>query len=356
MKGAIARAYGAGPDFDDILDIKPDWPLPKRGKGQLLIRVQACSLAPGDVRTLSGWTKYFQVPEGGLPYIPGGDVTGIVEEADEASAAFKVGDAVVSRFYGTPSGGLAEHAVVETRLTALRPSFLSVEQAAAIPASPIVAMRLAKTWVRKGDRVLVIGGTGGVGSHLLQLLKGAGASFVAATGTRAEMLTSLGADLAINYEKENWWEAAALKRPKLDLIIDLAAPGKEREAWRHGKTLLKSGWKGGRYIAQAGPKALFKVQKLGEALAMARKILWDSYYTKLTPWIPRYKWWVMCLADLGDEEEWTELFKRIEDGELRIVTDPSGPFPFTPKGIRDAFRLQESRHPLGKVVVLVDPK
>ena len=354
MKGAIATAYGDGSKFDDILDIKTDWDMPKRGKGQLLVRVQACSLAPGDVRTLSGWTKLFQVPKGGFPYIPGGDVTGVVEEADEATSKFKVGDAVVSRFFGTPSGGLAEYAVVETRLTALKPPSLSIEEAAAIPASPIVALRLSKTWVRKGDRVLVIGGSGGVGSHLLQLLKGAGASFVAATGTRTDTLKSLGADLAINYKEKEWWEVPELKSQKLDLIIDLAAPGKELEAWRHGKKLLKSGRKGGRFIAQAGPKALFKVQNTWQALGMARKMLWDSYYTKFIPWMPRYKWWVLCLADLGDEEEWADLFRRIEKGELRVITDPSGPFPFTPKGIRDAFRLQESRHALGKVVVRID--
>ena len=352
MKCALVTGRGSGKDYDKILEMREGWKKPERKKGQLLLRVQACALAPGDVRTLSGMTKLVQTPKGGVPYVPGGDMVGVVVEADEKTPKFKVGDCVIARFSGIPHGGLGEYATVRTRVCAIKPEWMSSVDAAAVSVSPFVALRLTKKWVRKGDRVLVIGSTGGVGIHLIQILKLFGASYVAATAKRIDLLEQYDVDRAIDYNKENWWEIEEFKKDKFDLVFDLAAPGKPGEAWKHSKQILKSGFNGGRYISPTGNTPIFRVQTVLDVLGLVRRMMIDSYVTKLTPWLPRYKW-ELALED-GDDAEWQELFKLVEDGKMRIVTDPSGPFPFTEKGVRDAFLLQESRHPIGKVVVKVE--
>merc|ERR1719174_2024355 len=135
MKCMLVKDHGNSEALNDILYMSTDHPRPKRGKGQMLINVQACSLAPGDVRTMSGLTKFLQMPKSGFPYVPGGDVVGIVVEADPECSKFSVGDCVVARFHDAPSGGLAEYCVVKTSLAAIKPEALTTVEAAALPAS-----------------------------------------------------------------------------------------------------------------------------------------------------------------------------------------------------------------------------
>ena len=80
---------------------------------------------------------------------------------------------------------------------------MSVAEAAALPASVVVAVIVVETWVKSGDRVLVLGATGGVGIHAVQLLKGAGASFVAATARMPARLEAMGVDRVIKYTEEH---------------------------------------------------------------------------------------------------------------------------------------------------------
>jgi len=354
MKCIVASHYGGRDAFGSIFSVAMDRPRPVRGKGQLLLQVQACSLAPGDVRTLSGWTKLVQKPAF-WPFVPGGDVVGVVVEADPDCDKFEVGNSVVSRFEGTPLGGLAEYAVVSTQLSGLKPAEVSIVDAAAVPASVTVALLIAKALVREGDRVLVIGGSGGVGSHLVQLLKRAGASYVAATSkTHPALLRSFAVvDRVIDREEECWHTLADFKECPFDLVFDLAAPGKPNEAWGHAKGILKSGWHGGRFVTLVGPTPHYKVQTVLQALFFMRKLVLGGVGPKVMPWLPKYAWATGGLASSIKDELYAEIFTLVEESKLRIVTDPAGPFPFTAEGVRDAFVLQESRHTHGKVVVLV---
>ena len=109
MKCLLAESHGSSKDYDKILKIG-EKPIPTKIKSdELLLRVLSCSLAPGDVRTLSGWTSLVQHPKSGFPYTPGGDVVGIVEKLGDSSNTnkFKVGDCVISRFNDTPEGGIS---------------------------------------------------------------------------------------------------------------------------------------------------------------------------------------------------------------------------------------------------------
>jgi len=344
-------------------------PLPVPQKGQMLLRVLACSLAPGDVRTLSGRTKLAQMPKSGFPYIPGGDVVGIVETPDPTCPdRFRKGDCVISRFFDTPSGGLAEYCAVKTSLTVLKPSFVPIPEAAAIPASVVVAVRLVEKWVRPGDRVLVLGATGGVGIHVVQLLKRVGASFVAATTQSVNRIDDMEefhrardqkagplVDRVIDYTSAPaWWDLTEFQgRNKFDLLFDFAAfPG----AWKHCTAVLKSSSRGGRFITTTGDHASFDVLGMSDVCGLMWKMLARSCWTSMCcvqASLPYYEWYVGGLKDPIPTETWGSVFRAIEEGSLRIVVDPAGPFPFTQEGVREAFKLQESRHAYGKVVVLM---
>lgn len=351
MKCMLVKAHGGKAAFDDIIYMSQDWPRPSRGEGQLLLRVQACSLAPGDVRTMSGKTKFAQTPASGFPYIPGGDVVGVVVEPDPECGRFNIGDCVIARFAGTPSGGLGQYCAVKTSLAAIKPACISIVQAAALPASGIVATVITEKWVNVGDRVLVLGATGGVGSHVVQLLKRAGAAFVAATARIPQRLDPKHVDWMINYTQEDWWQIAEFKADKFDLILDFAG---FVNSWAKCVDVLKDGQHGGRYITTVGDTPEFTVLGICDVCSLMRKIICRRFWTSCNKSKPYYCWFLDGLADPIKETSWTALFQAIEDKHMTVKVDPSGPFSFTEEGVRDAFRLQESRHADGKVVIVVD--
>ena len=354
MRAIVASRTGGREAYNDLFKSVTDWPRPKRGQGQMLVKVQAVSLAPGDVRTLSGATSLVQKPKAGWPMVPCGDLSGIVEEADPDCDRFKVGDNVISRFHDTPEGGLAEYAVVSTALTGIKPAEMSWVDAAAVPASVVAALRIARKWVRDGDRVLVLGGSGGVGSHIVQMLKGNGASFVAATShSHPDLLTHFGLDRVIDYSNESWYDIEEFQKDPLDLVIDLASPGEPGEAYERAKGILKTGWNGGRFVTLAGPSPLFTVQNVAQLMGLATRLMLGGLGPKIARWLPGYQWDTAGLASPIHEEEWSAVFKLVSSGQLQIITDPGGQFPFTAQGVCDAFSLQASRHAQGKVVVVI---
>jgi NADPH:quinone reductase-like Zn-dependent oxidoreductase len=351
MKCVVVKAHGGREEFDDIIHMTQDQPRPARGSGQLLLRVQACSLAPGDVRTMSGKTKFVQAPASGFPYIPGGDVAGIVAEADPECSKFKVGDCVIARFAGIPSGGLGQYCAVRTSLAALKPDGISVAEAAALPASGIVAVIIVEKWVKAGDRVLVLGATGGVGSHVVQLLKRAGASFVAATAQIPERLDPKHVDRIINYTHEDWWQIDEFKAEKFDLILDFAGFD---NSWLNCSGVLKDGLQNGRYITTVGDTPEYPVLNCCDVCKLMRRLFCRGVWTSFNKAKPYYSWFIGGLADPIQDKSWAALFKAIKDKHLVVKVDPAGPFPFTEQGVRDAFRLQASRHVNGKVVIMLD--
>ena len=209
MAAIIATSFGSA---QDVLKRVDDQPKPQlkdakaKGAKHLLVRVQACSLSPGDYRMLSGDGKLIKKPKGGFPYVPGGDVCGVVEAIGSSVSDFAVGDTVVGTWAVFGQGGLAAHTLVDSALAVHKSKALSSLQAAAAANSAGQALQALKaSTVVSGDRVLVLGGSGGVGTCLTQMLKHAGASFVAATTTKGKVLDGLGVDRYIDYTRENWY-------------------------------------------------------------------------------------------------------------------------------------------------------
>jgi NADPH:quinone reductase-like Zn-dependent oxidoreductase len=257
---------GHGDDIDSLLSLSTDYAKPTRKLGEVLIKIRACVLAPGDVRVMKGDCDYFQSPRS-FPYIPGGDVSGIVEEADKYSR-FKPGDAVMAMFeVPRPLDGLAEYASVDERRVEFAPKQASFAEAACLTSSALAALFAARLYIKENSRIMILGGSGGVGTFMVQLAANAGASFICATSTTDEsLLKSLGAHRVIDYTKENWWTFPEFQAVPFDCIFDLGVA--KQEGWNAAKNaiVLKSGWKDGKYVTFSGDEPDMKIHSLWQTL------------------------------------------------------------------------------------------
>lgn len=227
MQAVVAAGYGP-PEQYTVGEL----PIPRPGPGQIGVRIAAASINPADVRLPGG--DFREVIQAEFPYVPGVDFAGTVTEIGEGVGGYAVGDEVfglavprVLRAMGgkRPSlgtGSLAEYAVVEadTPMIAHRPAGLSAPDAAALGTAGQAALatgRAAK--VRPGERVLVLGATGGVGTTLLPWLAAAGA-LVIATGTDADagVLRALGAAEVVGYQEADY-------PADVDVVVNAVLPG-----------------------------------------------------------------------------------------------------------------------------------
>jgi NADPH:quinone reductase-like Zn-dependent oxidoreductase len=213
MRAVVAIGYGP-PEQYAVADVD----VPRPGPGQLRVRIAAASVNPADVRLPGG--EFRDVVQAQFPYIPGVDFAGTVTEIGDGVSEYAVGDEVfgtavprvLRAMAGTrPSlgtGAMAEYAVVEadTPLIAHRPDGLSAPDAAALATAGQAALAIAKAAaVQPGERVLLVGATGGVGTALLPLLAAAQAHVIAtATEADADVVVELGAAEVIGYQEAGY--------------------------------------------------------------------------------------------------------------------------------------------------------
>lgn len=321
--------------------------MPQLAQNELLIKVHACSISPGDMLMIKG-NMIFMHPSK-FPFVPGMDVAGEVVDAN-GLANFQVGDIVVASNGTLPIGGMAQYMAIQVDEAVVKPpDNVSVEEAAA-SSSAITARNAIIDYVTKGDRVLILGGSGGVGSAAIQIAKShAGASFVATTSTQEELCKSLGADVVLNYREENWWEKD-WNEELFDVIIDTVGGG---NFTNKANLVLKSGRQGGRFVAVAGDDPKPDCRTWWKAIQFFASILRRPLYT----WIhksslPAYT----LLMPYGIPKGRKEVLDWMSNGSLKVVLDKKSPLPFTEEGVREAFQAVASGRAHGKVVVsIVDP-
>eukprot|EP00172_Hildenbrandia_rubra_P001759 Plantae.Rhodophyta-Hildenbrandia_rubra.ctg23505.p1 GENE.Plantae.Rhodophyta-Hildenbrandia_rubra.ctg23505~~Plantae.Rhodophyta-Hildenbrandia_rubra.ctg23505.p1 ORF type:complete len:354 (-),score=40.25 Plantae.Rhodophyta-Hildenbrandia_rubra.ctg23505:1068-2129(-) len=342
MKCVTVSAFG---EVNDVVNVVTDFPKPelKPGSGQMLIRVHACSTSPGDWRTMSGSTDAVRKPK--FPYIPSQDVCGIVVNID-GDGKFKVGDCIVGTWNSIATGGMAEYALVDPKLAVKKPTNISGIEGAALANSAVHAMlALRNAGVKSSDRVLVIGGSGGVGTSIVQLLRDAKVSYIASVSTDEALMKSLGVDRNVNYREQAWWDVPEFKCDRFDLIIDCA---QGLTAWKNSKSVLKTGWNGGRFLAVVMDNPAQEFHSYATLLSWFASILFRKSWTWLCrPFVANFE--MFLGAPRG--ESLSQLFKRVEEGRIKAVLDPKSPFPFTTAGARAAYLLQASTHAHGKIVV-----
>lgn len=347
MKAAVATGFG---EIDGNIFVRTDWPVPSSPPPpeHLVVRVLACALAPGDVRVLSGKTDFVQLPESGHPYVIGSDVSGVVVSCHENETKFQPGDYVVCRFdEPKPNGGVAEYHLVKTKLTEKCPSSIPPIVSCGLPASAMAAKLLAG-YVQPKDRVLVIGGSGAVGSSVIQYVKAAGASYIVAVSTQSDFCQSLGADRVLDYRvEEPWWQQPDFKKDKFNVVIDMV----NGDNWTTGGCSALAVESTGTYVAaMTGVETELEAHGWTDFIKLGLTFMGRMLYSRIHFNLPK---WVAPEALKLEDGDLAELFQDVVKGELKPVMDPSSPFPFTEEGVRQAMHLQQSRHAHGKVVIQV---
>mmetsp|Transcript_23394 Transcript_23394/g.29491 ORF Transcript_23394/g.29491 Transcript_23394/m.29491 type:complete len:361 (+) Transcript_23394:50-1132(+) len=359
MKVIHALDYGSIQNLQLVDNVPTPKDIPK---GKILIKTHSVSLAPGDVRILSGKTREIQGPPS-LPYIPGGDCSGsIVDMGTELpeDLGYDVGDRVAARFVDGPGGALAEYALISTAMCDKVPDEVSSAEAAALASSATIALSLSKR-IGENERVLVLGAGGGVGSHLCQLLRLRNVSFIAGVSSNPErLMKELRCDQAIDYNKQDPLTVEEWKHHPFDVIIDLASGSwtKLMALKDNGeKLVIKSSSEGGRFLTTSLDEPWYEIHSI---LPVLKKFLfvplYRAFYSRAFWNRSKMPAFTFAFSLNNDKEIMRETMKLAKDGLLKACIDDKGPFAFTAKDVRNAFELQESRHAKGKVVIDISEK
>lgn len=242
MKAIIHEAFGAPDEVLRLADIDR----PEVSADEVLVRVRATAVAKGDWLITKG-LPYIARPSYGFRKprhrVAGLEFAGVVEAIGDAVTRFTVGDEVV----GWGNEALAELVAVSEGQLATKPAGVDFEAAAAVPVSGFAALQAVRDHgrVRAGDRVLVLGASGGVGSFAVQIAKTIGATVTGvASAQNLDLVRELGADHVIDYTTE----AIGANGRRFDVIIDIAGNrplGELRRALEPGGTLVIVGGSGG---------------------------------------------------------------------------------------------------------------
>ncbi|MDU8927562.1 NAD(P)-dependent alcohol dehydrogenase [Alisedimentitalea sp. MJ-SS2] len=266
MRALSYSRYG-GPEVLQAVDL----PCPKPGSGEILVKVEACALNGADYEIMTGWPIYSRMWGWMRPKIGvlGSDVAGYVEAVGTGVDGFAVGDAVIGELF-EHWGGLAEYVTAPASLWVMKPEALPFVDAAALPQAGVLALQATRDVVA-GQRVLIAGAGGGVGTFALQMVKAKGAHAVAEdNATKGERLRELGADVVLDYRAD---DVAALGL-RFDLIIDCVCGRPVLQSRR----LLKPG---GRFWFIGGPLGASLIAGIaGPILSRfdsrdVRLLLWD---------------------------------------------------------------------------------
>lgn len=213
MKAIVQEAYGS-PEVLKLTEVD----MPAVGESDVLVRVRAAGVNAGDAFSMRGvpvlarLTVGFPRPKG---YVPGWDLAGHVEAVGGSVTRFRPGDQV----FGGCTRAFAEYVSAPQDKLAPVPSGLSLEQAAAVPTAAVTALRALrdKGRLRAGQRVLINGAAGGVGTFAVQIARALGAEVTGVCSTRnVDLIRSLGADHVVDYTREDFTRNGR----RYDLILD----------------------------------------------------------------------------------------------------------------------------------------
>jgi NADPH:quinone reductase-like Zn-dependent oxidoreductase len=246
MKAIIQREYGP----PSVVLRYEDVEAPQIGAGQVLVRVRAAGVNALDWHLVTGEPRVMRAVGMGLRRPKrsgvGRDVAGVVEAVGDGVTRFQPGDEV----FGWCTGAFAELAITHEDSLVTKPATVTFEQAAAAPVAAITALQGLRDHgkVSHGDRVLITGASGGVGTFAVQLAKHLGAQVTAVCSTRnLELVRSIGADHVVDYTRE---DVTASGR-RYDVILDIAGRPSLLGCLRSlepGGRLVLIGGEGGRWV------------------------------------------------------------------------------------------------------------
>jgi alcohol dehydrogenase len=332
MKALLLRKHGGLEE----LQVVSDHPVPAAVEGHVVIRVGASSFNYHDVFTVRGMPG-IKVP---LPVVIGLDMAGEITEVGAGATGWAVGDGVLVNPLNKKKGlmgemldgGMAEYCLVAADQLVAMPAGVSFEEAAALPVAYGTAHRMLITHntVKKGDRVLILGASGGVGTGCVILARHLGAEVIACTSSqeKVEKLKELGADEVINIKDVDFskWAVEKYGKPQrrsyeggVDIVINFTGG----DTWHPSLRCLKRGGK----LLVCGATAGYDPKE-------------DLRYV-----------WSFELNIIGSnsfyDDDLQALMKLIAEGKMRPVIDKVLPL----EEAREGLRLIQDREVIGKVVV-----
>jgi alcohol dehydrogenase len=332
MRALVLRRHGT---LDDLAVVN-DHPTPKPAEGHVVIRVRAASFNYHDVFTVRGMPG-IKVP---LPVVIGLDMAGEVAEVGAGVAGWKAGDRVlvnpVNKKKGLMGemldGGMAEYCLVAADQLVAMPDGVSFEDAAALPVAYGTAHRMLITHktVEAGERVLVLGAAGGVGTGCVILAKLLGAEVIACASSaeKLDRLKAMGADHVVNYRDTDWskWAIETYGKPQrrsydggVDVVINFTGG----DTWLPSLRCLK---RGGKLLVCGATAGYDPKEDLRYVWSFELKIIGsNSFY----------------------DDNLAALMELISAGKMKPVIDKVLPL----EEAREGLRLIESREVIGKVVV-----
>jgi NADPH:quinone reductase-like Zn-dependent oxidoreductase len=323
LKAITYHRYGS----PDVLELQAvDEPVV--GDDDVLVRVRAVSVNPRDWHFMRG-LPYVIRPQFGLRrpknrYL-GSDVAGQVEAVGKNVTRFRPGDEV---FADVVTGGFAEYVAVPEDLLELKPANLTFEQAAAVPLAALTALQGLRDHgrIQPGQKVLIIGAAGGVGTFAVQLAKlfGAEVTGVCSTG-KVDLVRSIGADQVIDYTRQDFTRSGQ----RYDVVLQLAGTRSPSDCRRAltptGTLLLSSGESSGRWVGPIG--------RIVKALLLSPLVR-----QRLAPFEAK-----------RSRQDLTAVKELIEAGKLTPVIDRT----YSLSEVPEAIRYLEEGHARGKIVVTV---
>ncbi|MEX1091518.1 MAG: NAD(P)-dependent alcohol dehydrogenase [Acidimicrobiia bacterium] len=325
MRAVQQNAYGE--NANDVFD-QVDVPIPDIESDEVLIRIAASSVNALDWHFMTG-TPYFLRLQNGFRtpkrVIPGADVAGTIVKVGSEVIGFESGDEVFGEIGG---GGFAAYAAGTARALAHRPVSLPIEESAALGVAALTALQGLRDWagIKPGDRVLINGASGGVGTFAIQIARALGASHVTAVCStpNVETARSLGADRVVDYTKEDFTEI----EDRFDVFFDNAGSKSLSES----KKMLTDD---GVLVVVTGKKGKW-FRPLDRIIAGAiRSMFWSQRVVN------------KVAAASGDDG--AILARMVEEGKLRVVIDRR----FTLDEAIDALAYQATGHAKGKSIIEV---
>jgi len=323
MKAVTYYCYGS----TDVLEFgEIEKPVP--ADLEVLIKVRAAAVNPLDWHYMHGTPYFMRFLSGiGAPDVAGlgVDFAGTVETVGRNVTRFKPGDDV----FGGADGAFAEYVLLaEDGALARKPANVSFEQAASTPIAAITALQALRDQGRlqPGQKVLINGASGGVGTFAVQIAKSMGAEVTGVCSTRnVEMVLSIGADHVFDYTKEDYTDSGQ----QYDLIVDMVG----NHSWSANRRMLKPD---GILIMVGGSKGNWLGPMVTPIMALITAPVVEQEF-------------VMMLADL-DRDDLTTLGDLMQAGELTPVIDSRYPL----SDIRAAIQHSEDGHARGKIIIEVE--
>jgi NADPH:quinone reductase-like Zn-dependent oxidoreductase len=319
MKAIVYRCYGS-PDVLTFEDIEK----PAPADDQVLVRVHAAAVNPYDWHHMRGSPYLLRLSTGlGSPenIRLGSDFSGTVVEVGESVTEFQPGDEV----FGGAAGAYAEYVAANTRAIARKPASVSFEEAASLPIAAITALQALRDHgqLQAGQKILINGASGGVGTYAVQIAKSMGAEVHGVCSTRnVEMVRELGADNVFDYRNEDYTQS----EQQFDLIVDMV--GNHSLSANRGVLMPE-----GRYVIVGGAKGNWIAPLLGPLKAMLYSPFVDQEMG-------------MMIATMNGDDL-AELAALMERGALTSKIDRRYPL----SDVADAIRYSEEGHARGKIII-----